>query len=55
MMNLCLGAALPALPTAGLVFVGFEVDLVAGLDCWYIEVRGGISVSKQRKDVGWSG
>ena len=32
MMNLCLGAAFPPLPTAGLVvFVGLEVGLGAGL------------------------
>ena len=34
MMNLCLGAAFPPLPTVGLVvFVGLDAGLVAGLDC----------------------
>lgn len=58
MMNLYLGAAFPPLPTGGLVFVGLVVGLVAGLvagvDCWYIEARGGVSVSKQQKDLRWS-
>ena len=54
MMNLCLGAAFPPLPTAGLVFVGLVAGLVAGVDCWHIEARGGFSVSKQQKDVRWS-